>query len=205
MNFHKNGDDYTVNFEIRSPIIYLDHCGLRGISSKNSPKNHRERFFKIFQSKGTLFFSLPNVTDLAENSGQSLNDIESFLEEIGPHWLPLEYRPHVVMDREDSSNGKPNCFGEAFFKSYLPFIHEDNVLTLKRIIELSAEEPNRSKILQTRDKTNQEMANLLKNFRLRWQSSKKVQKNAFQIPSFDCNRPTKFIYHSLMRQISKRQ
>ena len=174
MNFHKNGDDYTVNFEIRSPIIYLDHCGLRGISSKNSPKNHRERFFKIFQSKGTLFFSLPNVTDLAENSGQSLNDIESFLEEIGPHWLPLEYRPHVVMDREDSSNGKPNCFGEAFFKSYLPFIHEDNVLTLKRIIELSAEEPNRSKILQTRDKTNQEMANLLNGCRLRWQSAKEA-------------------------------
>lgn len=108
----ENGVQYTV----RPPLIYLDHCSLRNIAG--SPARRRQ-FARILETKGTLLFSWMNATETAPNSGKSVDDMRSLLDEVGPNWLLLDNNSETVAESEGRGVPPPQVFfDEEFFKGW---------------------------------------------------------------------------------------
>src|SRR3989338_5409257 len=89
----------------RRPMIYLDHCALRRLSSD---KESCERLLSVFQTKGTLCFSWVNFFDIGgNNTGQSLKDMKDFTDAVGRNWYPIHFIPHKVMENEKALTHMP--------------------------------------------------------------------------------------------------
>jgi hypothetical protein len=105
-----------VQYRVRLPLIYLDHCSLRNIAG--SPAR-RQQFVRVLEKKGTLLFSWMNATETAPNSGQSVDDMRSLLDEVGPHWLLLDNNSETVAEREARGLPAPQVFfDEEFFRGW---------------------------------------------------------------------------------------
>ena len=52
----------------QAPLIYIDHCAIRAISSEPKWRAHLR---ETFQTRGTLMFSVVNMLEMARNSGPS--------------------------------------------------------------------------------------------------------------------------------------
>jgi hypothetical protein len=108
----ENGVQYTV----RLPLIYLDHCSLRNIASAPA---RRRQFVRILETKGTLLFSWMNAAETAPNSGPSVDDMRSLLDDVGPNWLLLDNNSETVAEREGRGTPAPQVFfDEAYFKAW---------------------------------------------------------------------------------------
>lgn len=99
--------DGTLQVSIRPPLIYLDHCALRGISS--DPEKTR-RIQKIFETRGTLMFSVVNMLEMAANRGQSYDEIRKMLDALGPYWVPSDIDPARVEANEALGAVMPKTF-----------------------------------------------------------------------------------------------
>ena len=129
-----NHETHTVDAIPRPPLIYLDHWAFRHLS--DNPFS-RKRILGVFRKKGTLLFSWTNVLEVSENSGSSLKAIQSFLNEIGKHWFPVEFNPFEVIRREkEFTSGKTNpCLASGFLEAYYPHI-SDGLLSLSTVCDL---------------------------------------------------------------------
>ena len=78
---------------IRPPLVYLDHCAVRGISSDAAKTS---RLKTIFQTRGTLMFSIVNMLEMARSSGRSYEMIRDMLDGLGPFWVPSDVDPERV-------------------------------------------------------------------------------------------------------------
>jgi hypothetical protein len=92
---------------MRPPLIYLDHCAVRGIS-KDPVKAARLR--RIFETRGTLMFSVVNMIEMAANTGQSYELIRNMLDGLGPYWLPSDVDPGRVDYLEKRGAVMPKSF-----------------------------------------------------------------------------------------------
>ena len=92
---------------VRSPLIYLDHCAIRGISSDPAKREHLR---KTFEKRGTLMFSVVNMLEMARNSGPSYERIRDMLDDLGPYWLPSDPDPATVLAREMQGDIAPQSF-----------------------------------------------------------------------------------------------
>src|SRR2546425_9475297 len=92
---------------VRSPLIYLDHCAIRGISSDPAKREHLR---KTFEKRGTLMFSVVNMLEMARNSGPSYERIRDLLDDLGPYWLPSDPDPNTVLVREMQGDVAPKSF-----------------------------------------------------------------------------------------------
>jgi len=92
---------------IRPPLVYLDHCAVRGISS-DPAKTSRVKM--IFQTRGTLMFSMVNMLEMAGNSGRSYEMIRDMLDGLGPFWVPSDVDPGRVEYREKRGAVMPKSF-----------------------------------------------------------------------------------------------
>jgi hypothetical protein len=129
------GDSFAVRATTRAPAVFLDHCGLRVISSDGS---HRKRFLGCFESVGTLLFSWAHMLELSGNSGASADRIRSLLEGIGANWFPLEVNPFKVLEREThgGENDESPCAGTGFLYNYYPHVH-GGPLSLSAVVRLA--------------------------------------------------------------------
>jgi len=99
--------DDQIQVSIRPPLIYLDHCAIRGISS--DPANSA-RLKKIFEARGTLMFSVINMIEMAANSGRSYDQIRTMLDALGPYWVPSDVDPGRVDYNEKRGAVMPKSF-----------------------------------------------------------------------------------------------
>jgi hypothetical protein len=105
-----------VQYRVRLPLIYLDHCSLRNIASH---AGRRRAFVRILETKGTLLFSWMNAMETAPNSGQSVEDLRSLLDAVGPNWLLLENNFDTVAEREARGTPPPQVFfDEEYFRAW---------------------------------------------------------------------------------------
>jgi hypothetical protein len=99
-----NGD---VEISIRPPLVYLDHWAIREISSAPA---RREHFLETFRTRGTLMFSVPNMLEMAQNSGVSYTHIRDLLDSVEPYWILSDPDPQTVQDRENRGLLPPESF-----------------------------------------------------------------------------------------------
>ena len=110
--------DDQIQVSIRPPLIYLDHCAIRGISSDPAKS---ARLKKIFEARGTLMFCVINMIEMAANSGRSYDQIRTMLDALGPYWVPSDVDPGRVDYNEKRGAVMPksffpplNVFGDMF-------------------------------------------------------------------------------------------
>jgi hypothetical protein len=108
--------DAKIQVGIRPPLVYLDHCAVRGISADAAKTAHLKR---IFASRGTLMFSVVNMIEMAQNSGRSYEMIRDMLDGLGPFWVPSDVDPGIVDYREKHGAVMP----ESFFPALRIFGH----------------------------------------------------------------------------------
>ena len=191
----RNRETHTVVAEIRRPSIYLDHWALRCLSSNRS---FRKRFTECFKKHGTLLFSWANVLEVATNFGSSLDAIQSFLNEIGEQWCPIEWNAFEVIRREEGfapGNDAP-CFGAGFLEPYYRYT-SDGPLSLSTVCDLTQDSEINSACRQNLEHVKEETRKTL----IYWRSED--PKNGNVSKHFDPNRPTVYMVEGFRQLIQK--
>jgi hypothetical protein len=98
--------------------VYLDTWAIINLA-KHDPLR-RERFVAAVRAGSTdLLFSMANAVELNGPKGDSLVAVKSFLDELGPHWIPIELSPFEVLDREQKGVGpSETCISKGFMDAY---------------------------------------------------------------------------------------
>jgi hypothetical protein len=78
------------------PLVYLDHWALSDISGD---AELRSRVLRVLQ-RGTLLFSSLNLMETARTKGATLENIASFLDDVGDRWAPIFLNSTEVGRRE---------------------------------------------------------------------------------------------------------
>lgn len=115
-----DGPALTFNATVRGLPIYLDHDSLTDIATGDSRR--RERFIAILHGGGDLLFSVTTAVELGDRQGRSVEMIRTFLDEIGPCWVPVELDTHAAARRElETGSTADACISTRFGKDYFNF------------------------------------------------------------------------------------
>jgi hypothetical protein len=94
------------------PIIYMDNWALVRFSADPVL---RTEFLGVFRDRGTLAVSLMSVAEIGAHRAQQRPELRSFLEAIGPRWVPLTIDPFSVMNTQEGSGSRQSaCLSSAF-------------------------------------------------------------------------------------------
>ena len=189
-----DGETHTVDAIIRGPSIYLDHWALRHFSS-DLPS--RQRLVECFKQKGTLLFSWANVLEVSQNSGASLEEVRSFLNEIGEQWFPIEINAVKVIERErnfTAGNDNP-CFASDFLKAYYPHISGEPP-SLRTVCDLPQDSEINLACRENLEKIKKEIRPVL----FRWRSEELENHGHLR---FEPNRPTGYVLERFRRLFQK--
>ena len=96
--------------------IYLDNDSLIDLATGNASR--QKRFVDALQAKATLLFSWANAIELAGPQGASAQAVRAFLDNIGPHWIPLQLNPWEVMKREEAGLATEAAVSVKFMEVY---------------------------------------------------------------------------------------
>src|SRR5690349_18175633 len=114
------GPALTFNATIRGLPIYLDHDSLNDMAS-GDPRR-RERFIAVLRGGGDLLFSVTTAVELGDRQGRSVETMRTFLDEVGPCWVPVELDTHVAAKRElQSGSTAEACICTRFAKDFFNF------------------------------------------------------------------------------------
>lgn len=194
-------DSYQITSGIRRPSIYLDHWALRSFSSNPIP---RDRFFRFFETRGTLLFSWANVLEISGNTGDSADQIRCFLADLGEQWFPIEINPFTVIRREIQyvpGNDNP-CFAVGLLNAYYPYIHGGR-LSLSTIVDLTRHEQVKLTVQESIQRLTAEMHQTFDTARHKWRGNKTGRGHNFPNSGFSADRPAEFVCKGLMRLVVK--
>jgi hypothetical protein len=108
---------FAINAMVNGLAVYLDNWAIIDLA-KGDP-GRRTRFIAAFHSGADLLFSVSNAVDLTGPQGASLEAVRMFLNEIGPHWIPVELDATEVVKREQSgATPSESCLSRNFLKDY---------------------------------------------------------------------------------------
>jgi hypothetical protein len=102
--------------------VYLDNFSVSDFAKDET--GLRQRLVAAIRRRGTLLFSFANAFEVS-----SADTVRSFLDDIGPEWVPLAGNPWKVVEREEAGFGSRAPVSENFIESYF----------LERASELSPE------------------------------------------------------------------
>src|SRR5437588_2960947 len=89
-------------------LVFLDLFAIKDLA-KGDP-NRRRRFISTLDRGVEVMFSVSNAAELSGPQDSSFSRIRSFLDEIGNHWLPVEFDPHISIEHERQSHDPIACF-----------------------------------------------------------------------------------------------
>jgi hypothetical protein len=83
-------------------------------------------------------FSITNAAELTGPQGGSLVAVRAFLDEVGPHWFPVELDPFEVANRElTGATAAESCVSKDFMKQYFAHRTSGDSPGSGRVIDLS--------------------------------------------------------------------
>jgi hypothetical protein len=192
--------------------IYLDNFAVKCLAKGDAKL--RERFAAVCHGGADLLFSIINAVELVGPQGASATAFKSFLNELGPHWFPLEMELQTVMDREsEGQDFGACCFCSELLKAYFKSRTSDDVAGSGRVIDLSADNffklglfadwllPRRNELRQKRAEFDTMLIEGVKNCRAKSKADQNWLKFALPVRPFDPRKPATFAYHHLMRNL----
>jgi hypothetical protein len=112
-----DGPAFTFNATVNGLAVYLDNWAV--IDLAEGDPTRRRRFVNSLCSGGDLLFSFANVVELTGARGGSFDIVKGFLDEIGPHWFPVELNPFEVVQRELSGACRADsCVSTSLMTAY---------------------------------------------------------------------------------------
>ncbi len=117
--------------ETRGYGIYLDNDSISELATGRALR--RQRFVDALLAKGTLLFSWANAVEVS-----SARDVRTFLDSIGPCWVPLELNPWTVANRETAGLTEQTVVSTSFMQAYF----EDRAHDLSKsssVLDLSSD------------------------------------------------------------------
>jgi len=130
------GPPVRFDFTLTGLAVYLDNFALIGLA-KGDPLR-RQRFISALHRGADLLFSVSNVVELTGPQGKSLAAVRAFLDEIGPHWFPVELDATEVVNREVAgARLAASCISRRFVKDYFAFQMAKCAPNSGKVIDLS--------------------------------------------------------------------
>jgi hypothetical protein len=200
VSWQKNGDDVEFVVEAESPLLYLDHWAIRRFSENPT---HGSRFLTAFKNRGTVMFSLMNVTEIARDASPTrAREISRFLEALGEHWIPMTIDPIRIVRAEESgttSDGIHPCVSAGFLSdpAFAQRLTTGNV-SLSHVVDLTRG-PNGDAIRQDSARQELQLLNSLQDWRNAYTNDHTELDTKFPVVPFVAERPMRTIYHGLAR------
>jgi hypothetical protein len=205
------GPLFSFNATVSGLAVYLDNWAV--IELARGDPSRRRRFVETLRSGGDLLFSVTNAAELSGPQGNSANIVRNFLNEIGPHWFPVELDPFEVVKREqngDTSAG--HCICKRFMKDYFADQFRDCTPASGRIIDLSQDAlrlgpvmdwvgPQRDSIRQGSADFDDALIKRIIGYRAEYLKNNGWLDETFPILSFRADMPATFGYISLIRTL----
>jgi hypothetical protein len=202
-----DGPPLTVNATVGELKIYLDSWALNDLAEGDSSR--RRRFIGILHSGADLLFSASNAAELSGPHGRSVDLVRAFLDEIGPHWYPVELDAFEVIKRELNGQRVPQSyFSERFLRDYVPTQMKSQSLTKIDITKLVClggvldwVGPQRESIRQGRADFDDMLDKKIgKRRRERKQNPARINQRFPALP-FKSDMPANFVFHNLLRTL----
>lgn len=131
-----DGPPLTVNATVRGLAVYLDNWAIIDLAKRDPSR--REQFVSALCTHGDLLFSSANAAELVGPKGKSFDAVKSFLDQLGPHWVPVELNPFKIVEREQKGVGPAEaCISPDFMQAYFRDRTADYLPGLGKIIDLS--------------------------------------------------------------------
>lgn len=131
-----DGPAFKFNATVNGLAVYLDNWAVIDLAEGDSSR--RKRFVDAVCTGGDLLFSVANAAQLAGPAGESVNIVRTFLDELGPHWFPVELNIAEVVEREQNGRSlAESCASETFLREYFRDRMTDYSPASGRIIDLS--------------------------------------------------------------------
>jgi hypothetical protein len=184
---------------VRQPAIYLDHDSLTDIARTPA---RRQRFLDIWARKGELLFSFVNALDLAGPQGDTTRYIRDLLQDLGPHWIPLDMNPWKVVRKEkgeEPSIGSASV-SEAFLRPYFLELR-DEVTNVGRVVDLIQNDRQNTlaDALQLKTAADQ----MVQTFRAEFIRDEASLERNLPATAYDPARPTTFMLRQLERLVTR--
>lgn len=199
----------TFNASVNGVAVYLDNFAIKCLAKGDA--HLRKRFLTACQTGTELLFSITNAVEIVGPQGASSAAIRALLDEVGPHWYPIEMNLHMVLDRE-SKGYEPGscCFSDELLKAYFKSRTSEDVPRSGRVIDLSE---NFFKLglfidflLQRREWFEQKRAEMddillqgIKACRIKAKTNRQWLDYAIPSRRFDGRRPATFAHDNLIR------
>jgi hypothetical protein len=130
-----NGKPTFVAF-VDGTAIYLDNFAIKALAKGDVLL--RRRFVNALHNGADLLFSMGTVGEIVGPQGASSVAFRTFLDELGPHWFPVESLVGTVMDRETKGHSPNDCvYDGEILTAYFRSRTSDDVPGSGRIIDLS--------------------------------------------------------------------
>jgi len=112
-------DSHQIEFHVSTTglRVYLDNWAIIGLATGDPSR--RARFVNAICAHGDLLFSTTNAAEFGGPEGKSAKAARNFLDELGPHWVPVELNPFKIMERESQGmDPSRTCLSDDFFEAY---------------------------------------------------------------------------------------
>src|ERR1700674_2014127 len=191
---------------VAGAAVYLDNFAIKELAKGDASR--RRRFLAAVNRGAELLFSVANAAELTGFQGGSFREVRAFLEEIGPHWFPVELDPHMVVKRELSGKkAEESCFSDKFMRDYLRRRAGNKPLKqnisaeffrLGPIMDLLA--PQRDSIARGKAELDDKLIRKIKEHRAKYEADPQWLEKAFPLAAYEAP-PATFAYNNLIRTL----
>jgi hypothetical protein len=205
-----NGAPTFIAF-VDGTAIYLDNFAIKLLAKGDALL--RQRFVSALNNGADLLFSMGTVGEIVGPQGASSTAFRVFLDELGPHWFPVESLVHTVMERESKGYSANDCAYDreiltAYFRSRTSndapgsgriIDLSENFFKLGMFIEWVASE--RDWIIEKRKELDEELFKIIKVGRAKAREDRGWLDQHFPRLQFDRCPPATFVHTHLLRNL----
>jgi hypothetical protein len=193
-------------------IVFLDQFAIKELA-KGDPER-RKRFITTLDRGVEVMFSVSNAAELTGPQLRSFEEMRSFLDEIGPHWFPVEFDPILCIRRERASQDPATCcFSEGLIKAFtathirhlqikpedLPAALPPDFFRLGFFMDRLA--PLRQEIITDKDRLDRALKEQIMEHRAAYKKDDAWLDAHFPEKLFTNDRRAEFVYTNLVRQL----
>ncbi len=206
-----DGPPLTFNATVSGLAIYLDNFSL--ISLAKGDPSRRQRFLDAVHTGADLLFSVTNAAELTGSQGESLEAVRTFLDQVGPHWVPVELDPFEVTNRElKGATAAESCVSTDFMKQYFAARTSTYSPGSGRVIDLSDNffrlgavldwlGPQRESIRQGTAALDDALIKRIGGYRAEFERDPQWLDHNFPALPFNPSMPATFTYFNLVRAL----